>query len=342
MGNHSLSSPHRVRQLLRFQRLQVSAVHHTARLPSLITAVLQEIVYHFESVEIIQQRLLFLQEMAIRSVHNLVYKNGSNSFLSRIITEQICASRDPDQLSSSNSRARQASVHSAVTCCAILLPWQVAFPATTVLSYLVDYCICKYVRTNFEVASSPSLDCTSVNTLTSKDPTGTGSHPGLPSVLPTVLLSVRQQFIIQFSVQWRLQNSTGKVAWFFETIKYMWAKKKTLDLRYWDANQGLSSNEGIRLKRGSSKQLPQPRFIFFIIFPLRLADSDVSIICSRRCPTVCILTSVVSTNGSSLSQGLQLLYKLSSARVLSPIAYVVAVTWSRQLNTFPQEISRHN
>jgi hypothetical protein len=120
----------------------------------------------------------------------------------------------------------------------------------------LDYCICKHVRTNFER--------TSVNTLTSKDPTGTRSHPGLPSVLPTVLLRVRRQFIIQFSVQRRLQNSTGKDAWFFETIEYMWAKKKTLDLRYRDANQELSSNGGIRLGRGSSKlQLPQPRFILY-------------------------------------------------------------------------------
>lgn len=51
----------------------------------------QELVCHSESVEIIQQRLLVLQEMAKRLVHHLFWTFSSSSFLRiRIITEQIC------------------------------------------------------------------------------------------------------------------------------------------------------------------------------------------------------------------------------------------------------------
>ena len=91
----------------------------------------------------------------------------------------------PRPLSSSNST--QASVHSAVTCRAslgALSAMTVAFPATTVISYLLT------VPSLTMISASPVMTLVaSISTF--MGPTGTGNRPPLLSVLLVVLLTVR-------------------------------------------------------------------------------------------------------------------------------------------------------
>ena len=87
----------------------------------------------------------------------------------------------PRPLSSSNST--QALAHSAVTCrvsLGALLAMTVAFPATTVMSYLLT------VPSPIMISASPVMTLVT-NISTSKGPTGTGVRPLLLSVLLVAL-----------------------------------------------------------------------------------------------------------------------------------------------------------
>jgi hypothetical protein len=143
------------------------------------------VVCQSESVEIIQQRLLVLQETAKRSVLILFYKMAFAHLSESELSPSKFVKSRPRPLSSSNSP--QASAHLAVTCCAslgALLAMTVAFPATTVISYL------QTVPSPTTISASPVMTLVA-NISTSKDPTGTGCRPPLRSVLPTVRLKVR-------------------------------------------------------------------------------------------------------------------------------------------------------
>ena len=113
-------------------------------------------------------------------------------------------------LSSSNSP--QASAHSAVTCRAslgALLVMTVAFPATTVISYLLT------VPSPIMISASPVMTLVA-NISTSMGPTGTGCRPPLLLVLPLVQLKVRLYLVQsgQASERFTLDNAERDV-WTF-------------------------------------------------------------------------------------------------------------------------------
>ena len=153
-------------------------------------------VCHSETIEIIQQRLLVLQETAKRSVLNLflkmavTYLSKSESSPSRFVKSR------PRPLSSSNST--QASARSAVIYRAgldALLDTTVAFPATSVISYRLT------VPSPTMISASPVMTLVA-NISMSMGPTGIGPHPLLLSVQLAVLPERRLNPVLTSSEQY--------------------------------------------------------------------------------------------------------------------------------------------